>query len=219
MANKRSALIIVDPQGDFGNVTGALYVPKGEQVVPEINALRAALLAQGVNDVFITQDHHPSDHVSFVTNNPGATVFEDIVLDDGTTQTMWPPHCVRDSAGAAFLDGLVVLKTDVIVEKGTNKNVDSYSGFGSPDELQETTILLQTLKARNITHVVVVGLAFDYCVCYTARDAAKHGFHTCVVRSATRGISVKKSDEEELLMKAVGVVIVENNNEALKFAC
>jgi len=214
MAAKRSALIIVDPQRDFGLKDGALSVPGGDQVVPEINALRAAL---SLTDVFITQDFHPMDHVSFVTNNPGAAAFSEIKLADGSVQMMWPPHCVQGSPGCQWLEDLNVCVTDVIVPKGTNKNVDSYSGFGSPDGVQERTKLLDVLKTRNITHVVVVGLAYDYCVSYTARDAARYGFTTCVVRSATRGISEAKSLEETKFMTDAGVVIVDDINAACAF--
>ena len=202
-----TALIIVDPQYDFGNPAGALYVPKGEELVKVINDLRLSLRPK---DIVITQDYHPQDHVSFVTNNPGTKVFSQITLPDGTMQTMWPPHCVQGSSGAEFLPGLYVMPTDFIVRKGMNKTVDSYSAFGSPDGVKENTQLDKELKKWGIKNVVVCGLAFDYCVSYTARDAAKFGYNVCVVRSACRGISPSTCADEELLMKAAGVKIVDN---------
>jgi len=202
-----TALIIVDPQFDFGDSTGALYVPKGEEVVNVINTLRQSLKP---DVVVITQDYHPSDHVSFAINNPGTTESSQITLPDGTIQTMWPVHCVQNSDGGAFLKGLDILNTDYIVRKGQNKNVDSYSGFGSADGIKENTNLDIHLKTHGIKNVVICGLAYDYCVSYTARDAAKYGFKTYVVSSACRGLSEESCASETALMKSCGVTIVED---------
>lgn len=215
MSIKRIALIIVDPQLDFGSSSGALYVPGGEKVISEINALRHALNA---NDVFITQDFHPKDHVSFVTNNPGTTVFSEVVLADGTNQVMWPPHCVQGSEGANFLDGLVIESSDIIVQKGTVVDVDSYSGFASNDGFKERTKLESELRARGVTHLVVCGLAYDYCVSFTALDGAKCGFEVCVVRSATKGISKESCLAQDKLMREAKIVLAENIAEALAFS-
>ena len=185
--NKKTALVIVDGQRDFGEKDGALYVPKGEEIVPEVNRLRAAL--GGDVDVFLTQDWHPADHISFVTQNPEMTVFHDKTFEDGTVQRMWPAHCVQGSRGAEFLDGLVRKDSDVVVKKGLVRTVDSYSGFASNDGHSEVTPLEAMLLQRGITHVVVCGLAFEYCVGFTALDAVKCGFEVCVVRSCSRGLS------------------------------
>jgi len=210
----RAGLIIVDPQNDFGNPNGALYVPCGEDVVPEINRLRALLRAIDVKDVFITQDWHPDNHMSFVTNNPGTNPYEDIVLADGTVQTMWPPHCIQETTGAEFLSGLIMEPSDIIIQKGTSPLVDAYSGFGSTDGLTSVTTLMEHLCSKNITHLIIVGLAFDYCVAYTARDATSFGFCTCVVRPATRGISETTCKKEETLMFNKGITIVETVEDA-----
>ena len=207
-----TALIIVDPQFDFGDPSGALYVPNGLMVVKTINALRHSLNPQMV---VITQDYHPQDHVSFVTNNPGTSQFSQITLPDGTVQTMWPPHCVQGTSGAAFLNGLDILDTDTIVRKGQNKNVDSYSGFGSPDGVKENTHLDMYLKAKDIKNVVVCGLALDYCVSYTARDAAKYGFKVCVYTPACRGIKPETCAAEIELMKAAGVTIADDFSDVV----
>lgn len=217
MAIKRVALIVIDAQNDFGRKTGALYVPGGEQVVPVINSLRVALKDVGVNDVVLTQDWHPADHMSFAKNNPGSRLGTEIDLPNGTKQMMWPAHCVQGSSGADFLDDLVIAESDFIVQKGSG-SVDSYSGFGSADRVSEITPLLDHLKRLHITHVVIAGLAYDYCVSYTARDAAHHGFQTCVVRSACMGISPVSSNVETALMLEAGVTLVANATGACDFA-
>jgi nicotinamidase/pyrazinamidase len=217
MGNKRVALIVIDAQNDFGRKTGALYVPGGEQVVPVINGLRVALKTVGVHDVVLTQDWHPADHMSFAKNNPGSTLFTTIDLPNGTKQMMWPDHCVQGSSGADFLDDLVIAESDFIVQKGSG-SVDSYSGFGSADRVSEITPLLDHLKRLYITHVVIAGLAYDYCVSYTARDAAHHGFQTCVVRDACMGISPVSSNMKTALMLEAGVTLVANASGACDFA-
>ena len=185
--NKKTALIIVDAQRDFGEKDGALYVPDGGAIVPEVNRLRAAL-GDDI-DVFLTQDWHDAAHISFVTQHPEMTVFQEKKLEDGIVQTMWPPHCVQGSRGAEFLDGLVRKDSDIVVQKGLVRTVDSYSGFASNDGHSEVTPLEAMLLKRGITHVVVCGLAYEYCVGFTALDAVKCGFFTCVVRSCSRGLS------------------------------
>jgi len=209
MVKTRTALIIVDPQNDFGHPNGALYVPNGEDVIPEINKLRERLQVLDVTDVFLTQDWHPSNHISFYINNPGAEPFEEIILADGTRQTMWPPHCVQGTVGAEFLPGLDRKPSDIVIQKGTAAFVDSYSGFGSADGIKTVTTLMEHLCSKNITRLVIVGLAFDYCVSYTALSAASFGFRTCVVRSATRGISEKTSKIQEDNMFHKGIAIAE----------
>lgn len=214
--NKKNALIIVDAQRDFGLEDGALYVPKGEEVVPEINRLRAAL---GDVDVFLTQDWHPEDHMSFVTQHPEMAVFQDKTMEDGSVQRMWPPHCVQGSRGAEFLDGLVRVDTDVVVQKGRVRTVDSYSGFASNDGHSEVTGLEAMLLKRGITHVTICGLAYEYCVGFTGLDATKCGFEVCVVRSCTRGLS--EADCATMTAKLVDTgkaVVVDAVEEAVAWA-
>jgi nicotinamidase/pyrazinamidase len=204
------ALIGVDFQVDFATPTGGLYVPDGMATVEPFEALRSGL---GPVPVFLTQDNHPENHVSFAANHPGHAVFETIVLDSGEKQILWPRHCVAGSAGADFV--IPVYATDVIVAKGCNPLVDSYSGFGSADRVTEITPLHAELQKRGITHLVICGLAFDYCVAYTARDAARLGYKVCVVRSASRAVDASSAQQEEALMLAAGVVIVEDVATAL----
>lgn len=196
------ALIIIDVQNDFVE-GGALAVPNGSAVVSKINTLRA-----GLNNptVVLSQDCHPADHCSFITNNPGATVFTVADLEHGP-QMMWPPHCVQGSPGAEFVSTLVQESTDTIIQKGTLRLVDSYSAFGDSSRSLETTPLLNYLRSKGIKTVICAGLALDYCVSYTARDAADAGFKTYVVLDSCRGIAEDSIDNEIQKMLAAGVDI------------
>ena len=207
------ALIGVDFQVDFATPDGGLYVPDGMGAVGPFEALRAGLKHV---PVFLTRDSHPADHVSFAVNHPGSAVYDTVVLASGETQILWPRHCVTGSAGAEFVTA--VSAGDVVVPKGLNPLVDSYSGFGSADGVTEITPLHSQLQSRGITHLIICGLAFDYCVSYTARDAARLGYKVCVVRSATRAVAAESAAREEARMWAAGVIIVENVEEALMCA-
>lgn len=199
----KKALIIVDVQRDFC-VGGSLAVPDGDAVVPIINRLRESL---NPDMVALTQDWHPADHTSFVTNNPGETLF--VPRADG--QMMWPAHCVQGTDGATWHPDLVVQPTDVTVRKGTLAGVDSYSGVGSAPAADgaraERTGLEKILSAIGVTEVVVVGLAFDYCVAATAKDLAACGFRTRVIRAATRGIAAESMAVAEAELVAAGVTV------------
>ena len=217
MHSINTAFIQVDPQVDFGTVGGSLYVPGGEEIVSELNSLRIALQKAGVlKCVVLTQDSHPIDHVSFHVNNPGSTLFTEHTLSSGNKQMMWPVHCQVGTLGHEFLPGLLHEVSDIVVQKGTNREVDSYSGFGSEDYVSEITSLDMQLKSFDIKNVVIGGLAFDYCVSATAKDAARLGYNTIIVRSATRGISAESCELEENLMRAAGVIIVEDAQDAVK---
>lgn len=217
MHSINTAFIQVDPQVDFGTVGGSLYVPGGEEIVSELNSLRIALQKAGVlKCVVLTQDSHPIDHVSFHVNNPGSTLFTEHTLSSGNKQMMWPVHCQVGTLGHEFLPGLLHEVSDIVVQKGTNREVDSYSGFGSEDYVSEITSLDTQLKSFDIKNVVIGGLAFDYCVSATAKDAARLGYNTIIVRSATRGISAESCEREENLMRAAGVIIVEDAQDTVK---
>ncbi len=200
-----TALIIVDPQVDFCP-GGTLAVDGGDQVMPLINELRKILLPDAV---VITQDWHPADHTSFADNNPGETLFKPRA--DG--QMMWPRHCVHRTPGAEFHPALKVLPEDRIIQKGYICGVDSYSGFGSEPAANgtrlERTDLEKILRAWEIKTVYVVGLAFDYCVAATAKDAAAAGFKTTVIRKATRPVAAESAAKAEAEMRAAGVTILE----------
>ena len=199
------ALLIVDVQKDFCT-GGSLAVPDGEKVVPVINDLRRRIQFSKDN-VFLSQDNHPADHSSFAVNNPGKKEFETVPLEDGTPQVMWPVHCVKGTPGAKFHLSLTVLDTDVIVEKGTDPSVDSYSAFWDNCR-KNSTNLEQMLFHRCVLTLFVCGLATDYCVSFSAIDAATAGFSVYFIEEASRGITPKGCEEAIQKMRENGVKII-----------
>lgn len=175
------ALIIVDIQNDF--VTGGkLEVPHGEQIIPLVNTLSAKFEL-----VVATQDWHPPDHKSFASNHPGKKPFEKVMLD-GLEQVLWPDHCVQESHGANFHQQLDMHRVEAIFRKGMNRELDSYSGFFDNGH-RKATGLAGYLKARGVSAVYVCGLAGDYCVFYSAKDAIGEGFATVLIEDAVRAIN------------------------------
>jgi nicotinamidase/pyrazinamidase len=180
-----SALIVVDVQNCF--VTGGtLPVAKGEEVVPVINQLAGAF-----RNIVVTQDWHTAGHASFATSHAGKKPFESTKLAYGT-QVLWPDHCVQGSDDAALHKDLKLPTAQLIIRKGYNKAVDSYSAFEEADR-KTTTGLAGYLKARGIKTVFVTGLATDFCVAWTAMDARKLGFEAYVIDDATRAIDLNGS--------------------------
>lgn len=197
---QRNALLVIDVQNDFCS-GGSLAVPDGDAVVPVINDLVAK---HRWDAIILTQDWHPADHVSFASNHPGSALFSVIELPDLGKQVLWPPHCVQGTVGAAFHPSLTLhgvthagevvdtlpKREMYIVRKGTNRRVDSYSGFGDAhDHKFERTPLDDYLKSHGITDVFVTGLATDYCVAYTCMDAIGAGYRVHLITDACRGIS------------------------------
>ncbi|MEZ5329936.1 MAG: bifunctional nicotinamidase/pyrazinamidase [Verrucomicrobiales bacterium] len=196
-----NALIVVDVQNDF-LPGGALAVADGDAVIPVINRL------MGEHDfVVATQDWHPADHGSFAANHPAANLGEVIDLN-GLDQILWPVHCVQGSIGAEFAGKLDEHKFDAIFQKGTNPEIDSYSGFYDNGR-RKSTGLAEWLRDRGVTHVTVVGLATDYCVRFTAEDAASEGFCTTVSLAGTRGVELQAGDIARAIeaMETLGVRI------------
>lgn len=180
-----AALIVVDVQNCF--VTGGtLPVKDGEQVVPVINKL-----ADAFDNIVVTQDWHTPGHTSFASSYGGKKPFETTKLAYGT-QVLWPDHCVQGSDDAALHKDLKLPKAQLIIRKGYNKGVDSYSAFEEADR-KTPTGLAGYLKARGIKTVYVTGLATDFCVAWTALDARKAGFEVFVIEDATRGIDLNGS--------------------------
>ena len=175
-------LLVVDVQNDFCP-GGRLAVPKGDEVVPVINHLAAQF-----RHVVLTQDWHPQAHHSFASSHPGKAPFSEIEMPYGA-QTLWPDHCIWETAGAAFHDGLDIPHAELVIRKGFRKEIDSYSAFFENDR-KTPTGLLGYLRERRLTRVTCVGLAFDYCVRYSAEDAAVHGFDTIVIEEACRAIDL-----------------------------
>lgn len=196
------ALIVIDVQNDFCP-GGALAVAKGDSVVPRINAMMAE-----AGTVVLTQDWHPAGHGSFASSHEGKAPTETITLPYGE-QVLWPDHCVQGSTGAAFHPGLRTDPADLILRKGTNPAIDSYSAFFENDRSTPTG-LDGWLRTRGITTVTLAGLATDFCVQFSALDAARLGFETEVALDACRGIDLNGSMEEALTaMRAAGVTLTE----------
>lgn len=173
-------LLVVDVQVDF-LPGGALPVPEGDAVVGPINDLQHRF-----RHVVLMQDWHPADHVSFAETHPGRAPFETVALPYGP-QVLWPRHCVQGSPGAAFAPGLATDRASLVVRKGLDPRVDSYSAFLEADRSTRTG-LAGALRERGITRVAVCGLATDFCVAWSALDARAAGFEAVVVADAVRGI-------------------------------
>jgi len=178
-------LLIIDVQNDFC-ANGSLAVPDGDAVVPIINALSTQFA-----NVVLTQDWHPTGHSSFASEHKAQVPFDTIVMPYGM-QTLWPDHCVQGSQGAAFHPELDTHAGQLVIRKGFRKTIDSYSAFYENDK-RTTTGLSGYLKERGVQRVVCVGLAYDYCVRYSAEDARREGFDTVVIESACRGIDMDGS--------------------------
>lgn len=192
------AVVLIDVQLDFCP-GGALAVPDGDAVVAPCNALAAKAPL-----VVLTADWHPSGHSSFASSH-GLPAFGSIELDYGT-QTLWPDHCIQGSAGAAFHPDLHTDGAALIVRKGMNPAIDSYSAFFENDR-RTPTGLGAALKELGVTHVELAGLASDYCVKYSALDAKRLGFHTTVHQHATRGIAEASTAQAWSELAAAGIVL------------
>ncbi|MDQ1610757.1 MAG: nicotinamidase/pyrazinamidase [Pyrinomonadaceae bacterium] len=185
MNSNNSALILVDIQNDFCP-GGSLAVKEGDRIVPVVNELQKRFEL-----IVATKDWHPAGHSSF--------------------ETLWPPHCVQETAGAEFVAALDTSRVARVFLKGTDLEIDSYSGFFD-NEHRRATGLGDYLKERGVTDVVIVGLATDYCVKFTALDAVMLGFNTTVVADACRSVEVNEGDTARAVaeMAAAGVHITES---------
>ncbi len=184
-ADPHAALVLVDLQVDF-LPGGALAVPGGDEVVPLANRL-----ATSFRNVILTQDWHPRGHISFASTHAGRAVYDMIDLPYGP-QILWPDHCLQGTPGAAFAPGLDVPHAQLVVRKGHHKVIDSYSTFYEADRTTPTG-LAGYLRERGIDTVYLAGLALDFCVSWSAVDAARHGFTTYVIEDACRSIDVDGS--------------------------
>ena len=192
------ALIVIDVQNDFCP-GGALAVTGGDAVVPLVNAMMADFAC-----IVLTQDWHPADHASFAAMHPGAAAFSTVAMPYGA-QTLWPVHCVHGTDGAAFHPGLHTAAAQMIVRKGFRAGIDSYSAFFENDRITPTG-LDGYLRARGVTGVVLVGLATDFCVGFSAIDATRAGFDVTVRLDACRGIDLGGSMAAmHTAMRAAGV--------------
>ncbi len=202
MTDTSHALLVIDMQNDFCP-GGALAVPEGDRIIPGINALM-----QQVPCVILTQDWHPADHSSFASEHPGAAAYDMTDMPYGP-QILWPDHCVWGSDGAAFHPALHIDPADLIIRKGFRRAIDSYSAFFENDHTTPTG-LEGYLRSRGITRLTLAGLATDFCVAFSAQDAAKLGFDVTVRMDLCRAIDLNGSlaDATEA-MRATGVTLAE----------
>lgn len=178
-------LLVVDVQRDF-LPGGPLAVPDGDAVTAPINRLGTLF-----DHVLLTQDWHPAGHVSFAETHPGRKPFEQIELPYGP-QVLWPTHCVQGRDGAGFAPGLDLPRAELVVRKGFRPTVDSYSAFTEADR-RTPTGLAGYLRERGLRRLFLVGLATDFCVAWSAMDAARAGFEAHVIEDACRAIDMGRS--------------------------
>jgi nicotinamidase/pyrazinamidase len=184
----RDVLLVIDVQNDFCD-GGPLAVPNGQDVVPVIHRIACAF-----RHVILTQDWHPKDHHSFASNHPGRAPFDTIETSHGA-QVLWPDHCVQGSLGAEFHPHLQLDNVELILRKGFRSNIDSYSAFRENDRKTHTG-LAGYLHERGLDRIFLAGLAYDYCVRYSAIDSVHAGFETYVVEDACRAIATGNSVED-----------------------
>ena len=178
-------LLVVDVQKDFCP-DGRLAVPRGDEVVPIVNRLAAKF-----TNVVLTQDWHPPGHLSFASSHPGKQPYQTIEVAYGP-QVLWPDHCVQGTPGAEFREDLRIPHAALVIRKGFRRAIDSYSAFYENDRATPTG-LAGYLRERGLRRVFLAGLAFDFCVRYSAEDAHREGLEAVIIEDACRGIDVDGS--------------------------
>jgi nicotinamidase/pyrazinamidase len=201
------ALIVVDIQNDF-LPGGALAVAKGDEVIPVANQMMRRFPL-----VVATQDWHPRDHGSFVSQHPGQKV-GDMTTLGGLPQVIWPDHCVQGTRGAEFAPSLNLQPIAKVFHKGTEKTVDSYSGFFD-NARRRSTGMCEWLKAQRVNQIYLMGLATDYCVRFSALHALEEGFVTNVILPGCRGVELAPGDSEAAVrdIEAAGANIIRDLNQ------
>jgi nicotinamidase/pyrazinamidase len=205
MSGDERALIITDVQYDFCP-GGALPVKRGDEVIPVINHI-----APRFDRIVATQDWHPRNHVSFASTHHRALY--EVIKVDGLDQVLWPDHCVPGTRGAQFHRDLDTDSADLILRKGNDPAIDSYSVFFDNDRTSATG-LQYYLQGLGVTEIFICGLATDYCVYYSAMDARRCGFTVNVILDATRGIDVPPGSLQAAIddMRAGGVRITDHEH-------
>jgi nicotinamidase/pyrazinamidase len=201
------ALILIDIQNDFCP-GGALAVPDGDAVIPVANAVMPAFSL-----VIATQDFHPPEHLSFASNHEGREVYEGIDLD-GLPQVLWPDHCVQGTPGVELHEDLHVELIQRVVQKGTDPNIDSYSGFFDNGR-RKATGLDNILKIEGVSDLYLMGLATDYCVKWTALDAVRLGYRVHLIVDGCRGVGLSPGDVEMALKELRDKGVEQLTSEAL----
>ena len=202
----QDVLIVVDVQNDFCP-GGALAVPHGIRVVAPVHKA-----ARSFDHIVLTQDWHPPGHLSFATRHPGKKPFESIETPHGT-QELWPDHCVQGTRGADFHPSLHLAQAELILRKGHRIDIDSYSAFFENDHTTPTG-LAGYLRERGLKRAFFAGLAYDFCVGYSALDARRLGFPAVVIREACETIDLNGSVEKiEGEFRRAGVTVLERVEE------
>ncbi|WP_455476470.1 bifunctional nicotinamidase/pyrazinamidase [Bartonella sp. B17] len=182
---EKKVLIVIDIQNDF-LPGGALAVPQGDIILPAVNNL-----IDHFDHVILTQDWHPQNHCSFASSHPGKAPYDTVNLDYGL-QTLWPDHCIQGTKGAEFHTSLRADKAQLILRKGYNKKIDSYSAFFENDQKTPTGLHVY-LKEHGFTKLAMCGLATDFCVGFSALHAVECGFKVSVSLNACAGIDLNGS--------------------------
>jgi nicotinamidase/pyrazinamidase len=206
-ASATAALILVDVQPDF-MPGGALACHEGDAIIDGIDQL---LRQRRFRHVVATQDWHPRGHVSFASTHPGRAPFEQIELY-GQPQTLWPDHCVQDTAGAQLHPAIDWSTLDAVIRKGSDPRVDSYSGFREnhdPDGNRPATGLAGWLRERGVQEVFVCGLARDVCVLWTAQDAMTLGFRAHLLWDLTRPVTPASDAATRTTLQAQGIGVTD----------
>lgn len=194
-------LLLIDIQNDF-LPGGALAVPNGGEIVAVANRLMP------IYDLVVaTQDWHPADHGSFASQHAGKNI-GDLIDLDGVDQILWPDHCVQATPGAEFALGLPAARIDHVIQKGTHRHIDSYSGFFD-NARSYATGLEELLRENGVDEIHIAGLATDYCVKFTALDAVDLGFRTVLITAGVRGVNLNDGDCQRAIeqMRSAGVAI------------
>jgi nicotinamidase/pyrazinamidase len=199
--------LVVDVQSDFCP-GGALAVRNGDAVIPVIHRI-----APRFENIVLTQDWHSPQHFSFASAHPGKHPFEQIELSYGQ-QTLWPDHCIQGTPGAQFHPGLQLIRAELVLRKGFRPAIDSYSAFFENDRATSTG-LGGYLRERGFKRVFIAGLAYDYCVAYSALDARRLGFDVIIVRDACQAIDLNGSVAEMEMQFATAQVSVITSTELL----
>jgi nicotinamidase/pyrazinamidase len=193
-------LIAVDIQNDFCH-GGSLAVPHADEIMPAVNRI-ASLFSH----VILTQDWHPKNHLSFASSHPGAHPYETIALPYGS-QTLWPDHCVQGTVGADLHNDLKIAGAELILRKGYHREIDSYSAFYENDRTTPTG-LTGYLKQRGFARVFLAGLAFDYCIRFSAEDARKDGFDVIIIEDACRSIAIDSDSAARWTLSKIGATLL-----------
>jgi len=192
------ALLLIDLQPDF-MPGGALAIPGGDEILPLINRLAARF-----DHVLLTQDWHPPAHISFASTHPGHQPYEQIAAPYGP-QTLWPDHCLQHSPGAALHSAIDIPHAELILRKGFRREIDSYSAFLENDHATPTG-LAGYLRERGLKRLFLAGLAYDFCVRFSAIDGKALGFETIVLEDATRAVNLPGSvDQTNAAFATVGI--------------